>query len=155
MTKTLNLSFPPQFGPVPIVGISTLTDGSPNDYLYLQAGLNAAVVGISAPYVTQVDSDVETPLIEGRLQSTYDADGHPSTRAYGGFAVSQNLINYYISSIWRTAHATMPSARREQSRSRGTCLAHSILAGRYCRCIFWPAVTPLYGRLNLLTESTN
>jgi hypothetical protein len=156
LTKTLNLSFPPQFGPVPIVGISTFTDGSPNDYLYLQAGLNAAVVGISAPYVTQVDSDVEKPLIEGRLQSTYDADGHPATRAYGGFAVSQNLINYYINSIWRHGAfnyaLSAPEAKQiARHMPRPFDLGRAIL-----QVHLWPAVTPRtmltpYGEYKLKT----
>ena len=142
LTKTLNLSFPPQFGPIPIIGISTLTDGSPNDYLYLQAGLNAAVVGVSAPYVTQVASDVEKPLIEGRLQSTYDADGHPKTRAYGGFAVSQNLINYYINSIWRhnAFNYALSAAETKQialHMPRPFDLGQAIL-----QVHLWPAVTP-------------
>ena len=142
LTKTLNLSFPPQFGPVPIIGISTFTDGSPNDYLYLQAGLNAAVVGVSAPYITQVASDVETPLIEGRLQSTYDADNHPMTRAYGGFAVSQNIINYYINSIWRHGAFNYALSAPETKQialhmPRPFDLGQAIL-----QVHLWPAVTP-------------
>jgi hypothetical protein len=142
LVSTLNLSFPPQFGPVPITGISNSTDGSPDDYLYLQAGLNAALTGISGPYITQVASDVETPLLAGRLQSTNDASGHPMTRAYGGFAVSQNLINYYINSIWRTgafnynlsvAEAKKIAQHMPQPFDPGQAMLQVHL---------WPAVTP-------------
>ena len=142
LVSSLNLSFPPQFGPVPITGISNSTDGSPDDYLYLQAGLNAALTGISGPYITQVASDVETPLLAGRLQSTNDANGHPMTRAYGGFAVSQNLINYYINSIWRTgafnynlsvAEAKKIALHMPQPFDPGQAILQVHL---------WPAVTP-------------
>jgi hypothetical protein len=142
LTKTLNLSFPPQFGPVPIIGISTLTDGSPNDYLYLQAGLDAAVVGVSAPYITQVASDVETPLIAGRPQSTSDTDGHPETRAYGGFVVSQNIINYYINSIWRHGAFNYALSMAETKQVALHMPQPFNLGQAILQVHLWPAVTP-------------
>ena len=142
LTGTMNLSFPPQFGPVPIIGIGSSTDGAPDDYLYLQAGLNAAIVGVSAPYITQVASDVETPLIAGRLQSTYDANGHPMTRGYGGFVVSQNLINYYINAIWRNGafnYALSPAEINTVALSMPEPLH---LGQAMLQVHLWPAVTP-------------
>ena len=141
-TKTLNLSFPPQFGPVPIVGIDSSTDGKLDDYLYLEAGLDAAIVGISAPYITQVASDIEAPLLAGRLQSTYDAAGHPMTRGYGGFVVSQNLLNYYINSIWRNGafnytFSPVEVKKIAQSLPKALHIKDAILTAH-----LWPAVTP-------------
>jgi hypothetical protein len=142
LTGTLNLSFPPQFGPVPIVGISSSTDGILNDYLYLQAGIDAAIVGISAPYITQVASDVETPLIAGRLQSTYDASGHPMTRGYGGFVISQNILNYYVNSIWRNGAFNYALSAIETKKVVQSLPASLHLGQAILQVHLWPAVTP-------------
>lgn len=142
LTRTLNLSFPPQFGPVPITGISSSTGGVPDDYLYLQADLNAGLVGVSPPYITQVASDVETPLIAGRLQSTYDSNGHPMTRAYGGFAVSQNLINYYINAIWRHGAFNYTLSPAETSQVMLSMPEPLDLGDAILQVHLWPAVTP-------------
>lgn len=140
--KTLNLSFPPQFGPVPIVGIDSSTDGQLDNFLYLEAGLDAAVVGISAPYITQVASDIEAPMLAGRLQSANDSAGHPMFRAYGGFVVSQNILNYYINTIWRLGafNYTLSAA---EAHKIALSLPHTLhLQNATLNVHLWPAVTP-------------
>ena len=64
-------------------------------------------------------------------------------RAYGGFAVSQNLLNYYINTIWRQGafNYTLSPAEIHQVVSS---LPHSLhLPGAYTVAAhLWPAVTP-------------
>jgi hypothetical protein len=143
-TQTLNLSFPPHFGPVPFTGLSSQTDGKLDDFLYLQAGLDAGTVGISAPYITQVDPDVEAPLLAGRALFPAIKDGSsPVFRPYGGFAISQNLINHYINSIWRNG-----AFNYTLTASQATLLRSILSAAMGNRPLprllmhLWPAVTP-------------
>ena len=142
---TLDLSFPPHFGPVPFTGLSSQTDGKLDDFLYLQAGLDAATVGISAPYITQVSTDVETPLLAGRalFPAAMDDMGRPSFRPYGGFAVSQDLINHYINSIWRNGAFNFTLTASQAKLVRAILVP---LLGRRplpeLMMHLWPAVTP-------------
>ena len=143
LTDTLNLSFPPHFGPVPFVGINSTTDGALDDFIYLQAGIDAGTVGISAPYITQVAPDVEAPLLAGRSQfpAASNSDG-PSFRPYGGFAISQNLLNHYINSIWRNGAFNYNFSTKEVGQLLAI-LKPLIKPGlNQPVAHLWPAVTP-------------
>jgi hypothetical protein len=121
----LQLTYPPEFGPVPLVGIANAVDFSTNDFGYVEQSLNAGLMGTINPYVTQVDSDVKPNIMTLRDQFKAEytdpvteyvnlgsdivswaaewALGDPSkvSRYYLGTVLSQNFINDYIYTLWR------------------------------------------------------
>jgi len=96
----LKLTYPPQFGPVPLVGLSSIVNGVDEEHLYMEAELNAGLLGIISPYITQVDTNINQQLLEYRdeFQSSSETS---SLRHYKGFVLSQNFINHYIHILWR------------------------------------------------------
>ena len=98
----LGLTFPPQFGTVPLVGVSNGTGGVAGDYLSLLAALQSRGAGPGCPYVTQVEGDVEPRLIDTRSEFE-EVKSRLSTRPhlYGGFVISQNLLNQIVYAYWR------------------------------------------------------
>lgn len=96
----LRLTYPPQFGPVPLVGLSSFAGGIDEDHLYLEAELNAGLLGIINPYITQVDTDINARLLDYRTEFQ-SADATRSLRHYKGFVLSQNFINHFIHILWR------------------------------------------------------
>lgn len=142
LTNTLNLSWPPQFGPVPLSALQSETDGVQQEYLYLETALDAGLVGVSAPFITQVASDVEDTLLGGRLQSTYDANGHPMFRAYGGVVLSQNIINYYVNTMWRSGSFDYQLTDAQIADVVTTLQPLVDLTGQTLEIHLWPAVTP-------------
>lgn len=91
---TLALRFPPSFGPVPLSGISSKTDGALRDFLYLEAGLNAGAGSGSPPYITQVDPGAQQRLLDLRGRFSFD-------RRYAGFVISQNFLNHFVNVRWK------------------------------------------------------
>ena len=96
----LKLTYPPQFGPVPLVGLSSIVNGVDEQHLYMEAELNAGLLGIISPYITQVDTNINQQLLEYRDEFQSDADTK-SLRHYKGFVLSQNFVNHYIHILWR------------------------------------------------------
>jgi len=147
LVKTLDLSFPPKFGPVPLAGLTSSSDGATHDFLFLQAGLNAPAIGISAPYITQVDPNVEKRLLDGRSNFPPLVDppdsptGFPVSRRYGGFLLSQNFINHYINALWRNGAFNYQLAPAEVIQVATVFKRLVSLTGRL-QMHLWPAVTP-------------
>ncbi|HVY76235.1 MAG TPA: hypothetical protein VG890_15505, partial [Puia sp.] len=117
----LNLSYPPAFGPVPLAGLSSQSVFAPDDNLYLEAGLNAGLFGITSPFITQVEKDVMQNLLVFRQEfkssftdpvAAYNAttllnwaqkpDFLNIARYYFGSVISQNFLNHYVYTLWRT-----------------------------------------------------
>jgi hypothetical protein len=87
---------------------------------------------------------VETPLITGRSKfpAASNADG-PSFRPYGGFAVSQNLLNYYINTIWRNGAFNYTLSAKEVNTILVTLkFLLKRLNLSQPQAHIWPAVTP-------------
>ena len=95
----LGLSYPPKFGPVPLSGLGSHATGEDNDHLYLESELNAGLLSIINPYITQVDTDAKSRLLD--LRAIFQSDVGDGLHHYGGFVFSQNFINHYIHILWR------------------------------------------------------
>ncbi len=120
--KDLEISYPPKFGPVPLLGISNLSEFVASDRMYVEQGLNAGTLGVISPYITQVDAEVKSKILLQRddfksiFQDPVSAwtaagsnllgwvapDHSRIARYYAGTVLSQNFINHYIYTLWRT-----------------------------------------------------
>ena len=137
---TLALRFPPPFGQLQVYGWGgSVEDGAPLAFLYLQAGLNAgASAGLSPPFITQVDPDLEAELMKLRPND-------PASRRYAGFVLSQNFINQLVNARWRAGAfnyqftddeitsitGLLAAAKKDGEAPRGLLHGH-----------IWPAVSP-------------
>lgn len=99
LQRDLGLSFPPRFGPVPLVGLGSTTGGALRDHLYLEAELNAGLLGVLSPYITQVDTDVQQRLLDLRVNFANEAG--QGSHHWAGMVLSQNFLNHYIHILWR------------------------------------------------------
>lgn len=118
----LEISYPPKFGPVPLLGINNLAEFVASDRMYVEQALNAGTLGVISPYITQVDADVKPKIREQRhdfqsifqdpasawvaagsnLLSWVTLDHSRIARYYAGTVLSQNFINHYVYTLWRT-----------------------------------------------------
>lgn len=120
LKNDLKLTYPPQFGPVPLTGISNTVAFTALDNGYIEESLNAGLMGVINPYITQVDSDVQPNILTLRDQFKTDFtdpvteftnvggiigwafdDLSKVARYYLGTVLSQNFINDYVYTLWR------------------------------------------------------
>lgn len=120
LKNDLKITYPPDFGPVPLVGISNNVEFAANDHGYVEQALNAGLMGVINPYITQIDSNVRPNIMilrdqykaqftdpvdafnaSGGLLGWVSADLTDVARYYLGTALSQNFINDYIYVLWR------------------------------------------------------
>ncbi|MGN6179762.1 MAG: hypothetical protein ACTHNW_11315 [Mucilaginibacter sp.] len=119
--KDLNITYPPKFGPVNLTGIGSTVDFQANNFGYVEQNLNAGLLGIIDPYVTQIDPVLEPNVltlrdkfkldfqdpedamnaVSGSLLGWAGVDFTSVARYYLGTVLSQNFINYYVYSLWR------------------------------------------------------
>jgi hypothetical protein len=135
--ETLALRFPPSFGPVPLASLANVASGLPSDHLYLETRLNAGLVGVSPPYVTQVDPDVHDRLLDARKRFTFG-------RQYAGFVISQNFVNQFVNARWRDGAFNFDFAGAELTEIVAL-VAAAFPPGRSPTAFeahIWPAVTP-------------
>jgi hypothetical protein len=116
----LKITYPPAFGPVPLVGISNSVEFVADDRGYVEQQLNAGLMSVINPYITQIDSDVKPNILTlreqykaeftdpvaaftaaGSLLAWASADLSKVARYYLGTVLSQNFINDYIYVLWR------------------------------------------------------
>ncbi|MEJ7736992.1 MAG: hypothetical protein WKF97_06160 [Chitinophagaceae bacterium] len=124
----LSITYPPPFGPVPLSGISNRTDFSAGKYAYIEQVLNAGLMGVINPYITQVDGDIEPKILKHRdnflseftdpvvkwaevndgvtndtikLLNWQQANLDNVERYYFGTVLSQNFVNDYLHTLWR------------------------------------------------------
>jgi hypothetical protein len=122
LRNDLEISYPPKFGPVPLLGISNLSELVASDRMYVEQGLNAGTLGVISPYITQVDAEVKSKILLQRddfksifqdpvsawvaagsnLLGWIGLDHSRIARYYAGTVLSQNFINHYIYTLWRT-----------------------------------------------------
>ena len=120
LKEDLKITYPPAFGPVPLVGVSNNVEFSANDRGYVEQALNAGLMGVINPYITQIDAVVKPNILILRDQYKSDftdpvdafaaagsflgwvsADITSVARYYLGTVLSQNFINDYIYVLWR------------------------------------------------------
>ena len=123
LQKSLALSYPPEFGPVPITSLFNFQEYAANDRFYVETRLNAGTTGVVAPYITQIDSEVKDKLItlrnefKTRFQDPVAVYNAPPingsylnwatmsftnvARYYFGTVISQNFLNHYVHTLWR------------------------------------------------------
>lgn len=120
LQQDLKITYPPAFGPVPLVGISNTVEFVADDRGYVEQALNAGLMSVINPYVTQIDSDVKPNILTlrdqykaeftdpvvafndaGSLIAWAVADLSKVARYYLGTVLSQNFINDYIYVLWR------------------------------------------------------
>ena len=116
----LKITYPPDFGPVPLAGISNDVEFAADDHGYIEQALNAGLMGVINPYITQIDSVVKPNIMilreeykseftdpvdafaaAGSLLGWVSADITSVARYYLGTVLSQNFINDYIYVLWR------------------------------------------------------
>lgn len=121
LKKDLEISYPPKFGPVPLTGISNASEFVNADRMYIEQGLNAGTLGVICPFITQVDAEVKSKILRLRdeFKTTFEdpvdafarvggllgwatTDFSGIARYYAGTVLSQNFINHYIYTLWRT-----------------------------------------------------
>lgn len=115
-----NITYPPAFGPVALSGLSNSVEFVEMDRGYVEQSLDAGIMGVINPYITQIDSIVKPNIIklrdeykinfqdpvkkfvaEGSLLGFATSDLTNVARYYLGTALSQNFINDYIYTLWR------------------------------------------------------
>jgi hypothetical protein len=137
LEKTLDIRFPPRFGPNPLYGLASAAIGVQNDHLYMESLLNAGITSVSPPYVTQVGTNIYPALLEKRNLPTFD-------RRYAGFVISQNFINHFINSRWRDGEFNFEFVGQDEDELIGH-LAIALAGQRpqgHLHAHLWPAVTP-------------
>ncbi|MGB8193157.1 MAG: hypothetical protein WCF67_14610 [Chitinophagaceae bacterium] len=163
--QDLNLSYPPAFGPVPLTGLSSLVEFATNDNLYLQAGLNAGLLGITSPFITQVEKDVKQNLLTFR-QDFKNAFTDPVTafnatnllawaskpdfrdiaRYYLGSVISQNFLNHYVYTLWRRGDFNYDFRPHEAEQVFLLIQPHfpqfKNVNPKHVRAHLWPATSP-------------
>ncbi len=120
LKEDLKITYPPQFGPVPLAGISNAVEFAADDRGYVEQALNAGLMGVINPYITQIDSIVKPNILilrdqyktdftdpvdaftsAGSLLGWVSADMTNVARYYLGTVLSQNFINDYVYVLWR------------------------------------------------------
>jgi len=168
LSQDLSISYPPSFGPVPISGISNAIEFSVNDRMFIQSGLNAGLMGIVNPYITQVDYEIKDhllqirdefktqfrdpvdrfndPDIDGMLLNWKDVDFSNVARYYFGSVISQNFINHYIHTLWRNQFFTYELTEQERrnilERLKEAFPQLGKLPIEKMEAHLWPAVSP-------------
>lgn len=120
LKNDLKITYPPAFGPVTLSGLSNAVEFVDMDRGYVEQALDAGIMGIINPYVTQIDSIVKPNILKlrdefkGDFQDPVDkfvasgsllgfalADLTNVARYYLGTVLSQNFINDYVYTLWR------------------------------------------------------
>ncbi len=120
LKNDLKITYPPAFGPVPLAGISNAVEFVTDDHGYVEQALNAGLMGVINPYITQIDSVVKPNIMAlrnqykaqftdpvdaftaaGSLLGWVSVDIANVARYYLGTVLSQNFINDYIYVLWR------------------------------------------------------
>lgn len=142
LRNTLKLSFPPKFGPVSLTGLASTTGGSPRDHLYLGAELDAGLLGVLSPYITQVDTQIQPRLID--LRQKFHSGAGKGLHHWGGMVLSQNFINHYIHTLWRQGEfsAELGGQLRKELAVSLTQLNHECAGFRPLHVHLCPAVSP-------------
>jgi hypothetical protein len=161
----LKITYPPAFGPVPLVGISNAVEFVADDRGYVEQALNAGLMSVIDPYITQIDSDVKPNILTlrdqykadftdpvaaftaaGGLLGWAEADLSKVARYYLGTVLSQNFINDYIYTLWRQLLFNYDfSAAETQDLLSFLLVAFPHLAGPTAigaTAHLWPAVPP-------------
>lgn len=105
----LDFRIPPEFLQIPNLGLSETVASVAAQYLYFESTYDPAGIGTIAPFLTLVDPDLR-PGLAGRRQAFKDwlgtqiPDGLSSSIHIGGFALSQNFLNYIAHLHWRNGH---------------------------------------------------
>ncbi|MFT3677412.1 MAG: hypothetical protein QM781_16055 [Chitinophagaceae bacterium] len=167
LKNDLEISYPPKFGPVPLTGISNTSEFVSSDRMYVEQGLNAGTLGVICPFITQVDAEVKSKILKLRdeFKATFEdpvaaftrlggllgwagADFTNIARYYAGTVLSQNFINHYIYTLWRTQRFNYDFTTEETEK-----LFHLLREAfpqfrnveydpRTVRAHLWPAVPP-------------
>ncbi len=163
----LGITYPPAFGPVPLLGISSDTEFVLDDHGFVEQSLNAGTTGIIAPYITQVDGEVKSKilLLRDRFKNAFTdpvaaytaaggaigwagADLSQVARYYLGTVLSQNFINHFVYTLWRRGTFNYDFTATEASQLfdllrvfspafQNVTFAHSGMTAH-----FWSAVPP-------------
>jgi len=166
LKKDLNITYPPRFGPVPLTGISNNTEFAAGDNMFVMQGLNAGTLGVICPYITQVDREVKSKIFrlrnefKSRFEDPVDAFGRLGllnwpgadftqiARYYLGTVLSQNFINHYIYTLWRTGQFNYDFSVTETEelykllRKSFGSLTGLEFDNRIVHVHLWPAVPP-------------
>ncbi|MBL7758393.1 MAG: hypothetical protein JNL59_13395, partial [Chitinophagaceae bacterium] len=160
-------SYPPKFGPVPLTGISNTSEFVSSDRMYVEQGLNAGTLGVICPFITQVDAEVKSKILKLRddFKATFEdpvaaftrlggllgwvgADFTNIARYYAGTVLSQNFINHYIYTLWRTQRFNYDFTTEETEklfnllREAFPPFRNIEYDQRTVRAHLWPAVPP-------------
>lgn len=167
LRTTLSLSYPPNFGPVPLTALFNTQEYNSDNYFYIETSLSTLGSDVSCPYITQVDSEIQdksiairddfksrfrdpvavynTAPINQSLLRFVAMDFTDVARYYMGTVISQNFLNHYIHSLWRALQFNYEFPRKEADALLGIILKFApefdFCSGQ-ATISLWPAVSP-------------
>lgn len=164
LKNDLKITYPPDFGPVPLVGISNDVEFVAEDHGYVEQALNAGLMSVINPYITQIDSEVKSKISTLRDQYKSDftdpvdkyietgtlgwvsADMSNVSRYYLGTVLSQNFINTYVYTLWRQLFYNYDFSQTETDDLFNLLKTAfpdlKSLEGERVKAKLWPAVPP-------------
>lgn len=168
LRQDLDITYPPSFGPVPLTAINNAIEFLAADRMYIQTRLNAGLLGVVNPFITQVDSEIKDNLLQmrdefkaafrdpvdrfndpdvsGSLLSWVGVDFDRVARYYLGSVISQNFLNHYVHTLWRQGVFTYEFSITERAELLSWLAAGFPQLGdlnpERIEAALWPAVSP-------------